>query len=54
VVDFKKLWKTDYFKTAITITLIIIIIAGIFFGMQIVLGAAVPISVVESGNMCAV
>ena len=52
VIDLKKLWKNDYFKTAIAIVLIVVIIVGFFFGMQLVLGAAVPIRVVESGSMC--
>jgi signal peptidase I len=52
VLDLKKLWKNDYFKTALAIALIVVIIAGFFFGIQLVLGSAVPIRVVESGSMC--
>ena len=52
VFDLKKLWKSDYFKTALAIVLIVVIIAGFFFGMELVLGTAVPIRVVESGSMC--
>ncbi|MCL5949813.1 MAG: hypothetical protein M1490_04990 [Candidatus Bathyarchaeota archaeon] len=52
VIDLKKLWKNDYFKTAIAIALIVAIVVGLFVGMQLVLGAAVPIRVVESGSMC--
>ena len=52
VIDLKKLWKNDYFKTALAIVLIVAIVVGFFFGMQLVLGAAVPIRVVESGSMC--
>ena len=52
VIDLKKLWKNDYFKTAIAIVLVVVIIVGFFFGIQLVLGAAVPIRVVESGSMC--
>jgi signal peptidase I len=52
VVDLKRLWNNDYFKTAVAIGLIVAIVAGFFFGMQLVLGAAVPIRVVESGSMC--
>jgi signal peptidase I len=52
VLDLKKLCKNDYFKTALAIALIVVIIAGFFFGMQLVLGSAVPIRVVESGSMC--
>jgi signal peptidase I len=51
-VDLKKLWKNDYFKTAVAIALIVAIVAGLFFGTQLVLGLSVPIRVVESGSMC--
>jgi len=30
--DLRKLWKSDYFKTIVTIVLIVAIIAGFFFG----------------------
>ncbi len=33
VIDLKKLWKNDYFKTALAIVLIIAIVAGFFFGI---------------------
>jgi signal peptidase I len=52
VLDLEILWKNDYFKTAVAITLVLVVILGFFFGMQFVLGAAVPIRVVESGSMC--
>lgn len=52
VIDFKKLWSNNYFKTAFTIALIIVVIAGVFVGVQLALGASVPIRVVESGSMC--
>ena len=52
VIALKKLWKNDYFKTALAIVLIVAIIAGFFFGMQLALGASVPVRVVESGSMC--
>ena len=50
--DFRKLWKNDYFKTTVAVALIVAIVGGFLFGMQLVLGAAVPIRVVESGSMC--
>lgn len=50
--NLKKIRKNDYFKTTIAIILIVVIVLGFFFGMQLVLGAAVPIRVVESGSMC--
>jgi signal peptidase I len=52
VMKLEELWKRDYFKTALAIALIVIIIAGFFFGMQMVLGTSAPIRVVESGSMC--
>jgi signal peptidase I len=52
VFDLRKLWKSDYFKTIVSIVLIVTIIAGFFLGMQLVLGTSVPIRVVESGSMC--
>ena len=52
VIDLKKLWKSDHFKTALAIALIVVIVVGVFFGMQLVLGAVVPVRVVESGSMC--
>lgn len=48
----KKLWKNDYFKTAIAIALIVAIIFGFFFGLQLALDTPVPVRVVESGSMC--
>lgn len=50
--DLKKLWRNDNFKTVIAIVLIIVFVWGFFFGMQLVLGVAVSIRVVESGSMC--
>ena len=52
VFDLRKLWKSDYFKTIVTIVLIVAIIAGFFLSMQLVLGTSVPVRVVESGSMC--
>ena len=48
----KKLWKNDYFKTAIAIALIVAIVFAFFFGLQLALGTPVPVRVVESGSMC--
>jgi signal peptidase I len=50
--NLKKMGKNDYFKTIIVIVMIVVIVLGFFFGMQLVLGAAVPIRVVDSGSMC--
>jgi len=52
VISLNKLWKNDYFKTALAIVLAVVIIFGFFFSMQLALGAAVPVRVVESGSMC--
>jgi signal peptidase I len=52
VIDLKKLWKNDYFKTALTIALIIAVIIGFYAGIALALGTLVPIRVVESGSMC--
>jgi len=48
----KKLWKNEYFKTALAIGLIIAVIAGFYVGVALALGTTVPIRVVESGSMC--
>jgi signal peptidase I len=51
-IELKKLWKNDYFKTAIAIIIVVTIVVGFFVGMELVLGTPVPIRVVESGSMC--
>jgi signal peptidase I len=52
VFDLRKLSKSNYFKTIITIVLIVTITAVFFLGMQLVLGTSAPLRVVESGSMC--
>ena len=52
VMDLTNLWKKDYFKTALSIALIIAVIAGFYFGMVLTLGTLVPVRTVESGSMC--
>ena len=52
VIDLKKLWKNDYFKTAVAIALIVAIIVGFSLACNWLLDASVPIRVVESGSMC--
>ena len=44
--------RNEYFKSALVIAIIIIVVLGFFFGIQLVLGTAVPVRVVESGSMC--
>jgi signal peptidase I len=49
---FVKIRRSEYFKSAIVILLIVAVVLGIFFSVQFALGTAVPIRVVESGSMC--
>jgi len=44
--------RNEYVKSAIVIALIVAVVLGFFFGLQLVLGTAVPVRVVESGSMC--
>lgn len=48
----KKLWKNDYFQTAVIIGLIVAIVLGFFYGSQLVLNTTYPTLTVESGSMC--
>lgn len=48
----KKLWQNDYFKTAFIIGLIVALVLGFFFGLQLVLNTPYPALTVESGSMC--
>jgi signal peptidase len=47
----KKLWKNEYFQTAITVALILIIVFGVYFGAQAALGTEYPALAVASGSM---
>ncbi len=47
-----KIKKNEYLKSAIAIVLIVALVLGFFFGLQLALGTSVPIRVVESGSMC--
>lgn len=47
----KKLWKNEYFQTAITIALIIIVVFGFYFSAQAALGTPYPALAVASGSM---
>jgi hypothetical protein len=51
LIDIKKLWKNDYFKTIVAIALIIAIVLGFFFGLQLGLKTSYPMLTVESGSM---
>jgi signal peptidase I len=48
----RKLWRNDYFKSAVVIGVIVALVFGFFFGLQFVLNTPVPLRVVESGSMC--
>ena len=43
--------RNEYFKSAIVLAIIVAVILGFFFGLQLVLGTSVPVRVVESGSM---
>jgi signal peptidase len=47
----KKLWKNEYFQTAVTIALIFVIVFSFYFGSQIILGTEYPALAVASGSM---
>jgi signal peptidase len=47
----EKLWKNEYFQTAITVVLILIIVFGFYFGAQAALGTEYPALAVASGSM---
>jgi signal peptidase I len=49
---FTRIRRNEYFKSAIVIALIVAVVLGLFFGLQLVLGTGVPVRVVESGSMC--
>ncbi len=51
LIALKKLWKNDYFKTVIAIVLIVAIVLGFFFGLQLGLNTSYPLLTVESGSM---
>jgi signal peptidase I len=49
-----RLWKNDYFKTAIMIIVVIAVVFGLWFGSQMILGTPYPALAVASGSMCQV
>jgi hypothetical protein len=51
LIALKKMWKNDYFKTVVAIALIIAIVLGFFFGLQLGLKTSYPMLTVESGSM---
>lgn len=50
--DLKKLWKNDYFKLVMILAVILMVVAGSFFGLQLALNTSSPMLVVDSGSMC--
>ena len=51
MIALKNLWKNDYFKTIIAIALIVGIVLGFFYGLQLGLHTSYPLLTVESGSM---
>ena len=50
----KNLWKNGNFQTALTIILIVLVVAGFWFGTQAALNTAFPVLAVTSGSMCTI
>ncbi len=52
-ITLRRLWKNDYFKTAVTIALIPLLVAGFWFGLQAALNTRIfPLLTVTSESMC--
>jgi len=51
-VNLNKLWKNEYFQTAVVIGLIVLVIFGFWYGSQVVLNTPYPALAVVSGSMC--
>jgi signal peptidase I len=50
--NLKKLWKNEYFQTAVVIGLIALVIFGFWYGSQVVLNTPYPALAVVTGSMC--
>lgn len=48
----RKLWKNEYFQTAIMIALVLVIVFGFWYGSRLVLNTDYPALAVASGSMC--
>jgi len=48
----KQIWENEYFKTAVMIMVIIVIVFGFWYGSQLVLNTQYPALAVASGSMC--
>jgi signal peptidase I len=51
-VNLRKLWKNEYFQTAVVIGLIALTVFGFWYGSQAVLNTPYPALAVVSGSMC--
>jgi signal peptidase I len=51
---FRKLCKRETFKTAVTILLLVAVVASGYLALQLTLNTEVPIRVVGSGSMCTI
>ena len=47
----KQWWKNDYFKTVVAVVLIVAVVLGFLFGLQMLLHTPYPALTVESGSM---
>jgi hypothetical protein len=50
--NLKKLWRNEYFQTAVVIGLIAVAVIGFWYGSQAVLNTPYPALAVVSGSMC--
>lgn len=49
-----RLWKKEYFQTAVVIVLIVVFVLGFWFGLRFALGTDFPMLAVASGSMSTV
>jgi signal peptidase len=47
----KQLWKNEYFQTVVSVALVVIIVFGFWFGIQVTLSTPYPALAVASGSM---
>jgi signal peptidase I len=52
IATLKKLWKNEYFQTAVVIGLIALAVFSVWYGSQVVLNTQYPVLAVVSGSMC--
>lgn len=50
----RRLWKNEYFQTAVTIVLIVVLVLGFWLGLRFALNNDYPMLAVASGSMCLV